>query len=436
MNIYAWIGMLGIIFLTLLPLHKTENRSKEAIRKAIITVVIVLGIIVAVLVFKVAYLFAFIIGVIAMILFDKKTYTKKRLLIYSSIIVVIGIVIYSVFRENPDYVLDHLKENPQTTSLYVAENGVEFITYHSDVVRPLASTVKMLIVVEYAMQVDAGILSKDSTVPLDDLARFYYKNTDGNAHESWLQRMKSDGKIHNNAVALHDVAKGMIRYSSNANTDYLIHILGIENINERAKMLGLTQHEEVYPLVSAQLMPKQIEYASLSDEQLIQKLEEIPMETYRSTAIAISEEMRAGTIKVEEIPSDIAIKVQRVWSDRLIGASANEYGKLLAIISNDELPGGAADIARDLLEWPMQDFESNHERFIHRGGKGGSTAFVLNDAIYAEDHEGNKIEFVILTDDLNLWQSQMLLFNISSFESKILGDPEYRQKVQRELSET
>ena len=43
----------------------------------------------------------------------------------------------------------------------------------------------------------------------------------------------------------------MLQYSSNANTEYLINILGIENINQNIKELGLQQHEEVYPFVSA-----------------------------------------------------------------------------------------------------------------------------------------------------------------------------------------
>ena len=289
MNIYAWIGMLGIIMFTLLPLLKKENRSKEEIRKAIITVVIVLGIIVAVLIFSVNYLFALIIGFIAMIVFDIKTYTKKRLMIYGSIILVIGIVGYFVVRDNPDYVLNHLKDNPQTTSLYVAENGVQLITYQSDVVRPLASTVKMLIAVEYAMQIDEGILTKDSSVSLDDLKRYYYHD---NAHEEWLKTMNSEGKVKNNEIPLHDVAKGMITYSSNANTDYLIDVLGIADINERAKSLGLIQHEEVYPIVSALLIPNHIESASMSEKQLIQKLKEMPMNTYRSTAEELSEQMK------------------------------------------------------------------------------------------------------------------------------------------------
>lgn len=434
MNIWAWIGMLGILILTLLPFLKKENRSKEEIGKAIVTIVIVVGIIAAVLIFNVNYLLALIVGFIAMIVFNKKTYMKKRLIIYGSIILVIGVAGYFVVRDNPDYVLNYLKDNPETTSLYIAENGEELITYQSDVVRPLASTVKMLIAVEYAMQIDAGLLNQDSPVLLDDLNRYYVKGTDGNAHEEWLETMSSEGKVKNNEVTLHDVAKGMATYSSNANTDYLIDLLGIAAINERAKSLGLTQHEEVYPIVSALLIPEYLKSESMNNKKLIKELEAMPIEKYRELAEDLSKQMKERTIKAEEITFDLSLNVQKVWSNRLIGASANDYGKLLAIISNDQLPVKAAETARDLLEWPMEMNEGNHERFVHLGAKGGSTAFILNDALYAENHDGDKIELVILTDELNSWRGKLIRNSWSSFESKLLDRGDYRLKVQKELS--
>jgi len=339
-------------------------------------------------------------------------------------------------RDNPEYVLNHLKDNPQTTSLYVAENGVALTTYQSDVVRPLASTVKILIAAEYAMQIDAGNLNKDSSVPLADLNRYYLKNSDGNAHEEWLKTMKSEGKIKNNEVTLHDVAKGMVTYSSNANTDYLIELLGISAINERAKVLGLTQHEDIYPIVSALLIPDHIKKESMGKKQLIKKLEAMPIGEYRTLAEELSEQMKEEIIRIEDVTFDSSMDEQKVWSDRLIGASANDYGKLLAAISNDQLPTTASETMRDLLEWPMQLNESNHDRFVHLGSKGGSTAFILTDALYAEDHNGDKIEIVLMTDDLKFWQGILIRNNMNSFESKLLGSEEYRLEVQRELSET
>ena len=388
MTIFAWIGLLGIILFTLLPFIQKENRTQEKIRGAIITILIVIGIIIAVIIFHVNFLFAFIVGAIAMILFDKKTYTKKRLMIYGAIILVIGIVGYVVLRDNPDYVLNHLKDHPETSSLYVAENSKEIIAYQSDVVRPLASTVKMLIAVEYAMQIDEGTLNKDQYVSLNDLSRYYYKGSDGNAHEEWLKEMESAGKVANNQVTLHDVAKGMITYSSNANTEYLIDLIGISSINERAKLLGLAQHEDIYPIVSALLIPDYLKNETKDEKKLIEELEKMPIETYRDIAKEISGKLKDGTLKIEDYMFNMPLDLQRVWSDRLIGASANDYGKLLAVISNNELPSIANQTIRDLLEWPMEINEGNHERFAHLGAKGGSTAFILNDALYAEDHNG------------------------------------------------
>lgn len=436
MNLWAWIGLIGIIILTLIPLLFKGNRTKEEIRKAVITVTIVLAIIIAVTVFQVNYLLALFVGAIAIVLLDKKTYTKKRLLIYGAVILLIAATSYFIFRDNPDYVLNHVKENPETTSLYVSENGEERITYQTDVVRPLASTVKILIAVEYAMQVDAGLVNQEQRIPIDDLNQHYYENTDGGAHEAWLKTMENVNKIQDRQVTLHDVAKGMMTYSSNANTDYLMHVLGIERINERGKSLNLTKHEEIYPIVSALLLPEYLLNRGIDEDDLAEELEKMPMEMYRDRAEDISLQMADGTIDIEEQDSNISFDLQRVWSDRLIGASANDYGKLLAIISNDELPETANEVVRDLLEWPMEINEGNKERFTHLGAKGGSTAFILNDAMYAEDHEGNKIEFVLLTDDLNIWQHMLLSHNLNSFESQLLGSEDYRLKVLQTLSDS
>ncbi len=433
MNMYGWIGTVVLIVLVLLPLRKKEYRTNTEIRKVIAKFAVVLGVITVIIVLGMGYLIGLLVGVLVLILIDKKTYTKKRLLIYGSIILLLGIGGYAVLRDNPEYVMNHLKKNPQTTSLYVAQNGEEIISYQSAVVRPLASTVKILIATEYAMQIEQGRLNKESLVSLEDLNRHYFAGTDGGMHEAWLESMASEGKINNNTVALHDVAKGMIVYSSNANTDYIINLLGVAAINERAKALELTQHEEVYPIVSALLIPSQIRTEGMDDRQLVQTLRELPMETYRSLAEELSNELTEGTLDLRDAAADHSVDVQKVWSDRLIGATANDYGKLMAVISNNQLLPAATEVLRDLLEWPMEFNEGNQYRFTHLGMKGGSTAFVLTQALYAETLEGDKTEIVLLTDDLSTWQMRLIMRNFNSFVSKLIGDEDFRHHVQQKL---
>ncbi len=171
----------------------------------------------------------------------------------------------------------------------------------------------------------------------------------------------------------------------------------------------------------------------MSEAELLEKLEAMPMEDYRSLGIKLSEQMKEGKVNIEDKALDSSLDVQKVWSDRLIGASAADYGKLLAIISNDELPTVAADTVRDLLEWPMEYVEGNQKYFSHLGSKGGSTAFILNDALYAENHDGDQVEVVILIGELNPWKGLLIRRNLNSFESKLLGSSKYREQVQEEL---
>jgi D-alanyl-D-alanine carboxypeptidase len=433
MNSWAWIGLSAIIVLTLISLGSKENRSKDEIRQAIITIGIVIGIIIVVVIFNMDYLLALFLGLILYILFDKKTYTKKRLFIYGGIVLVLSIISFFLLRYNPDYVLNHLKKNPETSSLYVVRNGDEMISYQENIVRPLASTVKIPIAMEYAFQIHEGILEEEQPVSLDALNRFFYEGTDGGAHEAWLDAMNGAGKVNNQEISLHDVAKGMITYSSNANTDYLMHLLGISNINERIELLGLTQHEPVYPLVSPLLIPETVETSDMKENEVIEELEVIPLEHYRALATDFSEQMKDGTIDITSHSFDLSLAIQRVWSDRLPGATAKEYGQLLSIITNDELPDEARRIMRDLMEWPMEINEANKDFYIHLGSKGGSTAFILNDALYAEDLDGNTTEIVLFTDDLNWWQSFRLQQNLNSFEVQLVGSEEYRKKVAQAL---
>lgn len=285
------------------------------------------------------------------------------------------------------------------------------------------------------MQVEENQLQKDMLVSLDDLSKFYLKNSDGGAHEAWLEAMKQSNKIQDNQVTLHDVAKGMITYSSNANTDYLMHLLEIEAINARKNEFGLEQHDDVYPIVGALYISDVVKTVEMSDEELIQELKALSFNEYSTIAIQLSKKMQTGEFDLSEKTLELSSKLQKVWSDRLIGASANDYGKLLQLISNDKLPADAAEAMRDLMEWQMQLNKENKEHYLHLGSKGGSTMFVLNNAMYVEDLKGNQFEIVYLMDELNLLESYLIRKNRKSFEAKLINDIVFRKEVIQELTQ-
>ena len=429
MNVYAWIGLLGIIFFSGLPLLNKSNRTKANLFSFIKATIIVLMMITLIEVVQFSMLFSFLIGLLLFILFDKKTYTKKRLIIYGAIVATLTIVAFILFKPKPSYTLNYLKKNPEKTSLYVAHDNDTIITHHSDQPRPLASVVKIIIALEYAYQIDHENIAKEQIVSLDTLDHYYIENTDGGAHEAWINYLDEENKIDNNEVALHEVAKGMITFSSNANTDYLIDLLGVDNINDRKSDFELTDHDDVYPLVGAILISQNYKQ-EIDDSNWKQQLRNISNKEYKHLALDYSEQMKTNEINKE---IDLTVNEQRIWSDRLPKAPAATYGKLLHMIASEQFPEEVSTMMRDLMEWPMEMYEENKDLYKHFGAKGGSTAFVYNQAIYGETLDGQPFEIVLFMDDLSIWQSIMALIHTDAFIMEIIHNEDFLKKVEEEL---
>lgn len=380
---------------------------------------------------KFPFIVAFIIAIILYILFDKKTYTKKRLIIYGAIIAMLVLAFFKFFKSNPEYTLKHLANHAESSSLYIALNGEDLVTYQDDIPRPLASVVKTIIAVEYAYQIADGTISKDTRVPLDVLKRYYIERTDGGAHEQWLDYMEENQRIENNTVALEDVAKGMITFSSNANTDYLIDLLGVDAINNRIEKLDLTGHDDVYPLVGALLLSQQNKDNS-EGSKWMDDLYMLSKDDYKNLSLIVSEDMKNEAVNLSG-GIDLKIKEQRVWSDRLPQAPAKTYGKLLHNIATESFPPEVSTTVRELMEWPMEMVEGNKDLYNAVGAKGGSTAFVYNQAMYIEAKNGDLYEIVIFTDDLSFWQSLMLSLHTNAFIVEIVNNDDFLNKVQSTL---
>lgn len=70
-------------------------------------------------------------------------------------------------------------------------------------------------------------------------------------------------------MTLEEVAKGMIRFSSNANAGYLQDKLGLERIHGTIAELGLPHHEPLFPLDGELLAPYELmkRYSGLDENE-------------------------------------------------------------------------------------------------------------------------------------------------------------------------
>ena len=230
-----------------------------------------------------------------------------------------------VTRAQGSQVLEFLSANPHRASLVVMRGDTALALVNADRPMPLASTVKVLIAVEYAFQAAEGSVDPDARVPIAELERFYVPRTDGGAHEMWLKDARARNAIaHDGTVALREAVRGMIRFSSNANSEWVLDRLGPDRVNARARALDVRQPIPVYyAFASAQLI--------MRDPIDTSALRAIPDSVWLARAAAIHDSLAndgTGRLRLSANERNLSIARQRVWSDRLPSSTARDYARL------------------------------------------------------------------------------------------------------------
>ncbi|MEO8855035.1 MAG: serine hydrolase [Ginsengibacter sp.] len=334
----------------------------------------------------------------------------------------------SFAQSGADSLLNFIQQNKTRSSICLIRNDSVIAHLNENKMMPLASTAKILIAIEFAKQASHNLVDPGKQVALTDLAKYYIPNTDGNAHPNWINYEKQKGNIVNDSVPLIEVAKGMIMFSSNANAEYLMDLLGINNINSNIHLLGIKNHTPLYPWVSALFLyanPKHIK-----EEKIISQVGKLSNAEYAQQAMSIHNQLKTDSnFKQKLNPADLTIPIQKEWSDRLPASTTKEYARLCNILNNRQIfDKKTYDILSQILETIMQN-PQNQTWLSHAGMKGGSTMFVLTKALYATLKSGTRIELAYFFNDLSPEENGHLQGWMNDFELQILRDEDFRKKV-------
>lgn len=327
-----------------------------------------------------------------------------------------------------DSFLLFIKANKNKAALYIARNDTALAALNENKLMPLASTVKIMVAIEFAKQASAKIINEERYVPLKELEKYYLPGTDGGAHPGWLQYEKSKGNIRNDSVKLVNVARGMIMFSSNANTEYLMDLLGFDNVKNNIQLFGLKNHTAIYPLVASLFIyqnPKKI-----AEEKVLKAISKLDEEAYYKYIFAIHNQLKYDTAyKAKFRLQDLSQKMQKLWSDRLTASTAKEYVQLARIINNRKyLDENAYGIIAQVLEFPMEN-KAFQTVFKHYGVKGGSTSFVLTHVIYLTTNKGTRMELAVFFNDLTPFEQSQLQRWLDPFEAQLIFDPAFKEKL-------
>lgn len=354
------------------------------------------------------------------------------------VVLIIGFGTWFIKKEfkedDPEFVLQLIKEqaDSKNVALSIVHNGKQLADVNSDQPLPLASTMKIIVAIEYAQQAAEGTIDPEKKVSLQELEKYYISKTDGGAHQAWIDSLNSLEQ-----VPISEVANGMIAFSSNANTDFLINLLGVEHINDVLIQTELSAHEPIYSIGGGMFIPLTImEEGNLSKKEALKVLEDMSLDDYRARANEIFKnwnEKPPTSEEKKESASALDMKFQKIWSDRLPRATTSDYVSLMEKLNSKQYFSKETHTFLDpVMEGLMQN-PQNREWLKHAGQKGGSTAFVLTKAMYAEDKKGNRTEFAFFANDLGTIEQMQLTKKLNSFQLEILTNPSFRSKVEKIL---
>jgi D-alanyl-D-alanine carboxypeptidase len=294
---------------------------------------------------------------------------------------------------------------------------------------PLASVIKIPIAVEFAEQAAAHTIHVTEMIPLSELERFYIPGSDGYAHLEWVEDMQKSEKIVDNCTSLFEVARGMMQFSSNANTEYLLNKLGLVCINNRLHTLNLSQHDPIYPISSAILLPSYIASRELiSIRKALTVLQAFTYDEYAHKATELFELIRNDDELLQRLNHTRSSKesYQRIWSDKQPRSTTKEYAQLLRGIQNGVL---LSEEAKSMMSKLIEYSPSPGSKFVTIGRKGGSTLTIYNQTVYTLDREGNEIQLAVFIHEPTSIELMWLEKKLDPFIHKFLNDLAFKNKV-------
>jgi hypothetical protein len=294
---------------------------------------------------------------------------------------------------------------------------------------PLASVQKVQLLIAYAQRASAGKLDPDGGVSLASLARWYWPGTDGGAHANAIADWKSRGVItgrgSHQRVPLREVVWGMIRWSDNAATDYVLRLVGGPlAVRRTARAAGLRYQDpsaSVYgTFLSWAKSPASWTQASpLARSRLATQL----------AATTSPEEAR-----LTQLPdlTRQALLAQQAWR-----GTPRQWALVLAALYEETGTTSATGrIIDQALEWPLTEFPSNRSRFDRFGTKGGSLPGVVTEASFFQPVGGNPLAVALFLRCVPRGLQDELLSGYAhqSFMQRLADDPGFLARVRRKLS--
>ncbi|HQW92746.1 MAG TPA: serine hydrolase, partial [Ferruginibacter sp.] len=327
-----------------------------------------------------------------------------------------------------DSFYNFINANRARASVYITRNDSVIARLDENKLMPLTGTVKLLVAIEFAQQSTHETINENAYVNLEELEKYYIPEIDSIAQKAWMAYAKAHNEIKNGAVKLVDVARGMMMFSCNANADFLMDLLGFDNVKENITLFNLKQHTAIYPLAGSMFIyqvPKKSSEAKLIKEISKYSDKKYSMEAYYNhLELKTDPGFKAGFNAGQFSPA-----LQKMWSDKLPSATTKEYVQIAqALNSRQVLDEDAFFTIGELVEYPMEN-KNFQQRFKNYGTKSGSTAYAFTMVFYFTMKDGTRMESAVFCNNLAPHEVKLLETWVEPFKEQLVADPLFRYKL-------
>lgn len=318
--------------------------------------------------------------------------------------------------------LTFVMKNKRDISATMIENEDVVLDWNGDQKTPLASTVKLMVLFHFVKTVSSGDTKLDEKVALSDIERFYIDRTDGGAHTYWLEV----NGFSEHATIL-DVAKGMMQFSSNACTDYLIDRLGLEKINDQMKQAGLIEHDELMPLTPMILWSA---YVSDHEQGALKQMSGVSHEQYKSLMNEIFNIMKNDPehkkiLEEKTMEKDLlSFHIQSLLTQKMTKSTTNQYAQFMKRLHDELLTTEEKSLFSQIVLG--ETLKTEKDQYIWY--KSGATLFVFTAALYRKT-DTSSISISLFINDPKANNSHWIEEVFNEFMLTAAGDQNFRQRL-------
>jgi D-alanyl-D-alanine carboxypeptidase len=327
-----------------------------------------------------------------------------------------------------DSFFNFISTNPGRAAVLITRNDTVIARQNDTKLMPLAGTVKLLIAVEFAQQSTHEMINENSYVDLTEIEKFYFPYIDSADHQAWLEYAKAHREIKDGAIKLVDVARGMMRFDSNANADFLMDLLGFDNVKDNIALFKLKQHTAIFPFAGS-MFSYQVPRKS-NEAKLIKELGKYSDKKYSMEAYYNHQDLKAdSTFKESFKPEQFTPTLQKMWADKLPKSNAREYIEIAQTLNSRQvLAEDAFFTIGEVIEYPMEN-RDHQKKFKHYGEKTGSSPYIFNHVFYCTLKDGTKLEAAVFLNNLYPSEEKKLEDWLGPFTEQLIFDPVFRAKV-------